>query len=363
MAAGPDVIANRIAGVPIGYLPDGRTVTRFTLANRNGMSAEILDYGGILASLRAADRDGRHDNVVLGCPDLKAYCADRSYFGALVGRYANRIAHGRFQLDGTAYQLACNDPPHALHGGNHGYNRALWRAEVEEHEGTPVLALHHVSPDGDEGYPGRLTIGVRYALRADDALSIDYAVTTDRPTVVNVTNHSYFNLAGEGTGDVYGHELMIAADAFTPVDPTLIPTGEVRSVAGTPFDFRAATPIGQNIRAGDEQIFRARGFDHNFVLRAADAGAQRLAAVIRDPRSGRVMEVFTTEPGVQFYSSNSLDSTRPGTSGHAYRQGDGFCLETQHFPDSPNHDSFPSTVLRPGQTFRSTTVYRFSSDR
>jgi aldose 1-epimerase len=354
---------DRIASAPYGHLPDGRAVTRFALSNRNGASAEILDYGGILASLRVADRDGRHDNVVLGCADLEGYCADRSYFGALVGRYANRIAHGRFRLDGTSYQLACNDPPNALHGGHQGYNRSLWRAEIRGNAGGPALALHHVSPDGDEGYPGRLTIEVLYAFGADDALRIDYTVTTDRPTVVNLTSHSYFNLAGEGSGDVYGHELMIAADAFTPVDATLIPTGEVRSVAGTPFDFRAAAPIGRNIRAADEQILRGGGFDHNFVLRAADAGALRLAAVVRDPRSGRVMEVSTTEPGVQFYSGNSIDSRRRGSGGRPYRPGDGFCLETQHFPDSPNRDSFPSTALRPGHTLRSTTVYRFGTDR
>lgn len=353
----------RIARAGYGRLPDGRTVTRFTLSNRNGTSAEILDYGGILVALRAADRDGRHDNVVLGCPDLEGYCADRSYFGALVGRYANRIAHARFQLDGTSYELACNDPPNALHGGRQGFNRALWRAEIGENGGAPVLVLRHVSPDGDEGYPGTLTVEVRYALGADDALRIDYIATTDRPTVVNLTSHPYFNLAGEGSGDVYGHELMIAADAFTPVDAGLIPTGEIRPVAGTPFDFRAAAPIGRNIRAADQQILRSGGFDHNFVLRSADAGALRLAAVVREPRSGRVLEVSTTEPGVQLYSGNSLDSTRPGAAGRPYRQGDGFCLETQHFPDSPNHDSFPTTVLRPGQTLRSTTVYRFETDR
>ena len=352
-----------IASAAYGRLPDGRAVTRFTLANRNGTSAEILDYGGILVSLRAADRDGRHDNVVLGCPDLEGYCADRSNFGALVGRYANRVAHGRFRLDGTSYQLACNDPPNALHGGHQGFNRALWRAEIRENGGGTVLALRHVSPDGDEGYPGTLTVEVRYALGADDALRIDYAATTDRPTIVNLTSHGYFNLAGEGSGDVYGHELMIAADAFTPVDAALIPTGEVRSVAGTPFDFRAAAPIGRSIRAADEQILRGGGFDHNFILRSADAGALRLAAVVREPRTGRVLEVSTTEPGVQLYSGNFLDSSRPGSLGRPYRQGDGFCLETQHFPDSPNRDGFPSTVLRPGQTLRSTTVYRFGTDR
>jgi aldose 1-epimerase len=356
-------VADGLASAPYGHLPDGRAVTRFTLSNRNGTSVEILDYGGIVTSLRVADRDGRHDNVVLGCGSLEDYCADRAFFGALIGRYANRIAHGGFSLDGTHYRLACNDPPHALHGGPQGYNRALWRAEAVEHADGPVLALHHVSPDGDAGYPGTLTIEVHYALGADDALRIDYTAATDRPTIVNLTNHSYFNLAGEGSGDVYGHELMIAADAFTPVDATLIPSGEIGPVAGTPFDFRDATPIGKNIRAGDEQIFRGRGFDHNFVLRPAAAGALRPAAWVRDPRTGRVLEVSTTEPGLQLYSGNFLDGTRPGTAGRAYRQGDGLCLETQHFPDSPHRSEFPDTVLRPGQTFRSTTVYRFRIDR
>jgi aldose 1-epimerase len=341
---------------PYGSLPDGTSVEQFTLVNSHGTRARIITYGGIVTALETADRDGKRDNIVLGCTNLAEYVADRTHFGAIVGRYANRIARGRFVLDGIAYQLACNNPPNALHGGPRGFHKVVWQAETI----GDALVLRHRSPDGDEGYPGALTVEVRYALSDDDALRIDYTASTDKPTIVNLTNHSYFNLAGEGTGTILDHELTIAANAFLPVDATLIPTGELRPVVGTPFDFRAPTPIGAEIRAAHEQILRGRGFDHNFVLREKDPGALGLAARVREKRSGRVLEVATTEPGLQFYSGNFLDGTRPGTSGRPYRQSDGFCLETQHFPDSPNRSEFPTTILRPGEIFRSSTLYRFS---
>jgi aldose 1-epimerase len=350
-----------IESAPFGELPDGRTVTQFTLANRHGTTAQIIEYGGILTALWVADRDGAPGNVVLGCRDLDGYVRDDSYFGALIGRYANRIAKGRFSLDGTTYQLTCGDGAHTLHGGKTGFNKVLWRGEPADSD-QPALVLRHVSPDGDEGFPGRLAVEARYALTSDDALTIEFIATTDRPTVVNLCNHAYFNLAGEGDGDVHGHDLMIAADAFTPVDAALIPTGDIRPVAGTPFDFRKPAPIGRHVDAPDEQILRGRGFDHNFVLRPGGPDELQRAAIVREPRFGRVMEVWTTEPGLQLYGGNGLDGSRSGASGRPYGRGAGFCLETQAFPDSPNQPGFPATVLRPGEVFRSRTEYRFSID-
>jgi aldose 1-epimerase len=334
---------------PYGRLADGSLVERFTLENAHGTRARIISYGGIVTSLEVGGR-----NVVLGCADLAGYVADDSYFGALIGRYGNRIARGRFALDGGTYQLVCNNPPNALHGGPRGFHKALWDAD-------PVgarLVLRHRSPDGDEGYPGNLDIEVAYGLSEDDALTIEYTASTDQPTIVNPTNHSYFNLAGEGSGDVYGHEVTLFADAFTPVDATLIPTGDILPVTGTPFDFRTATPIGARLRRNDEQLMRARGYDHNFVLRSP--GSLGMAARVVEPQSGLAMQVWTDQPGFQFYSGNFLDGSKAGPSGRAYRQGDGFCLETQHFPDSPNQPGFPSTVLRPGDVLRSQTEYRFT---
>jgi aldose 1-epimerase len=342
-----------------GAMPDGAAVERFTLENPGGISVGIIAYGGIVASIEAPDRKGARRNVVLGCADLAGYLADTAHFGALVGRYANRIAGGRFTLDGTVHQLERNQPPNALHGGPRGFGQVLWRAEPASDAAR--VTLRHRSPDGDQRFPGTLDVAVTYALGADDTLRIDYAATTDKPTILNLTNHSYFNLAGEGEGDILGHELTLESDAFTAVDATLIPTGERRLVERTPFDFRSPAPIDARIRVGDEQIVRGRGYDHNFVLRGA-AGALRLAARLRDPASGRILEVATTEPGIQLYSGNFLDGTRVGPSGRCYRSGDGVCLETQHFPDSPNHPDFPSTVLRPGETFRSTTTWRFLTD-
>lgn len=319
----------------------------------------ILTFGAIVASVEAPDRDGVCRNVVLGHADLAGYVADTAYFGATIGRYANRIASGCFKLDGREYQLERNNPPNTLHGGLRGFDKAVWCAEPRA--GVTAVTLRHRSADGDQGYPGTLDVAVTYMLSLDNVLTIDYAATTDRPTIINLTNHSYFNLAGEGTGDIYGHELTIAADAFTPVDATLVPTGERRAVAGTPFDFRTPLLIGPRLRDADEQLQRGRGYDHNFVLRGA-VGTLRPVARLHDPLSGRVLEISTTEPGIQVYSGNFLDGFLVGPSRCCYRQGDGICLETQHFPDSPNQPHFPSTVLRPGHAFRSTTVWRFCTD-
>jgi len=348
-----------VAREPYGTMPDGTPVEQFTLSNARGLRVQIISFGGIVTRLDVPDRNCGRANVVLGCADLAGYIADTAYFGAIIGRYANRIARGRFTLDGIDHELACNNPPNALHGGPRGFAKVVWRAEPASAEGEARLKLRYRSPDGDAGYPGALDVEVTYRLGADDALRIDYAASTDRATVVNLTNHSYFNLAGEGFGDICGHELAIFADAFTPVDATLIPTGEIRAVDGTPFDFRAPVPIGDRIRVADPQIAIARGFDHNFVFGRDRSPEPRLAASVRDPRSGRRLEVSTTEPGVQLYTGNFLDGTRCGPAGRLYRQSDAFCLETQHFPDSPNQAAFPSTVLRPGQAFRSTTIYRF----
>ncbi|HTZ78874.1 MAG TPA: aldose epimerase family protein [Stellaceae bacterium] len=350
-------MAAKIEREAYGRLADGTAVERFILANRGGTSAAIISYGGILTALNVAGRDGRHANVVLGFARLEDYVEDTASFGAITGRYAGRIAGARFTLDGVEYRLACNSPPNAIHGGIRRFGKVVWQAAIE----GEALALSYVSADGEEGYPGRLAVEVRYTLTDDDTLAIDYRATTDRPTVLNLTNHAYFNLAGEGSGDVYGHEAMIAADSFLIVDDTSIPTGEIRRVEGTPFDFRKPKAIGADIRIGHEQIMRVRGFDQTYVLPTDTAGALRLAARVREPASGRVMEVHTTEPAIQFYTGNSLTGRHLGVGGLAYRQGDAFCLETQHFPDSPNHPEFPSTVLRPGTSFRSRTEYRFSS--
>jgi aldose 1-epimerase len=294
---------------------------------------------------------------------LEDYVAQNPYFGTITGRYANRIANARFALEGHEYRLAVNNGPNALHGGKAGFDKKVWRAEEASSPDGVAAVLSYRSPDGEEGYPGNLDVRVTYTLTDADELRIDYRATTDQPTVVNLINHSYFNLAGDGSGNVLGHELRLAASGFTPVDATLIPTGAIAKVAGTPFDFQTPKPIGRDIRMGDEQLVRGRGYDHNFVLDKPQAGALSLAARVREPRSGRVMEVHTTEPGVQLYTGNFLDATLVGAAGKVYRQSDGFCLETQHFPDSPNQPSFPSTLLRPGEEFKSTTVFRFSVDK
>jgi aldose 1-epimerase len=348
-----------ISSQPFGSLPDGRDVDLYTLTNGNGVQASITSYGGIVTSLSAPDRNSRYADVVLGFDDLDGYLAGHPYFGAIVGRYGNRIAGGTFTLDGQAYKLARNNGENHLHGGIAGFDKALWRAAPDFHPDGPRLRLTYVSADGEEGYPGSLDVTVDYTLTQDDELRIDYRATTDRPTHVNLTNHTYFNLAGPGSGDILDHELLINAERFTPVDEELIPTGEYREVEGTPMDFRKPTVIGSRIDDQDEQLRFGKGYDHNFVLNGQE-GVLKLAARFSHPTTGRVMEVRTTEPGVQLYTGNFLDGSLTGKGGEVYRRRCALCLETQHFPDSPNQPQFPTTVLRPGAEYRSTTIYRFS---
>jgi aldose 1-epimerase len=338
----------------------GKPVEIYTLKNAGGVEAAITNYGGIVVSLKTPDRSGKFADVVLGFDSLDGYLKEHPYLGAIIGRYGNRIAKGRFKLNGVEYKLATNNGANALHGGLKGFDKVVWTAKEVSSPDSPALELTYVSKDGEEGYPGNLTATVRYTLTNKNELRIDYTATTDKDTVVNLTNHSYFNLAGEGAGDILGHQIMIDADRFTPVDEGLIPTGELKPVAGTPFDFRKPHAIGERIDAADEQIRRGKGYDHNFVLNG-NMGTMRLAARVVEPKSGRVMEVSTTEPGVQFYTGNFLDGSVKGKGGKAYNFRYGFCLETQHFPDSPNQPKFPSTVLKPGQTYKSTTVYRFTA--
>jgi aldose 1-epimerase len=349
----------RITRMPFGTLRDGKPVELFTLTNAHGLEAAIMTYGATVVSLRTPDRAGRLDDIVLGYPTLAGYLGKSPYFGAIVGRYGNRIARGRFTLDGATYGLATNDGPNHLHGGVRGFDKVVWSASPSETETSAAVALSYTSPAGEEGYPGTLAVRVTYTLTDENELRIDYLATTDRATPVNLTQHSYFNLAGAGSGDILRHVLTIAADRYTPVDATLIPTGEIASVTGTPFDFRTPTAIGARIGQHDVQLERGRGYDHNWVLtRAGDSLA--LAARVTEPTSGRTLDVLTTEPGMQFYSGNFLDGTITGKDGRVYRHRYGFCLETQHFPDSPNHPNFPSTILRPGREYRSTTVFKFS---
>jgi aldose 1-epimerase len=329
----------------------------FTLKNGQGVEARITNYGGILMSLKTPDRQGRSDDIVLGFDTPEEYRAKKEhpYFGALVGRYGNRIAKAQFSLDGATYKLAANNGPNALHGGLAGFDKKVWKASQKGNK----LTLDLVSPDGEEGYPGELRVTVVYELTEANELRIDYTARTTKPTVVNLTNHSYFNLGGPARKDILGHDLRLNASRFTPVDAGLIPTGELAPVAGTPFDFLAATRIGARIDSSDEQIRRGGGYDHNFVLDRKTDAKLELAAEAYEPVSGRTLTVLTTEPGVQFYTGNFLDGTLKGKDGVAYTKRKAFCLETQHYPDSPNQSAFPSTVLRPKQTYRSTTVFRF----
>jgi aldose 1-epimerase len=341
---------------------EGQSVERYILTSGQGVAVNILNYGGIIQEIAAPDRHGQVANITLGFAQLDGYAAGHPFFGALAGRFANRIARGRFALDGVTYQLALNDGPNALHGGVAGFDKQLWQVVEERQDGEEVgLILTRVSPDGEEGYPGTLQVQVTYTLTRGNALRIDYRATTDRPTVLNLTNHAYFNLAGEGSGTIYDHVMQINATRYTPVDDTLIPTGELAPVAGTPLDFTRPAPIGARIRDGHPQIVLGRGYDHNFVLdRPAPTDTSLIvAAAVTHPASGRTLQVMTTEPGLQFYSGNFLDGRYVGTSGRTYRQADGFCLETQHYPDTPNQPGFPPAVLRPGQQYASTTVYTF----
>lgn len=342
-----------------GKMPDGQPVELFTLTNKNGMQVEITNYGGAIVSILAPDRNGKMADVVLGFENLKGYLGNQPFFGALVGRYANRIAKAKFTLDGHEYKLAANDGPNTLHGGLKGFDKHVWTAR-ELKGAEPAIELTYLSKDGEEGYPGNLKAKVVYTLSNDNSLKIDYSATTDKDTVLNLTNHSYFNLAGEGSGDILKQTMMINADKFTPVDATLIPTGELRSVQGTPFDFRKATAIGARIGDKDEQINLGHGYDHNFVLNRKGPGLS-LAARAEDPASGRVLEVLTTQPGIQFYTGNFLDGKIHGKGGKVYGHRAAFCLETQHFPDTPNHPKFPTAELKPGQTYHQVTVFKFST--
>ncbi len=354
--------ANRtvsVARAPFGRLADGRAVELYTLRNARGMEAKITNYGGIVVSLRVPDRRGRLGDVVQGFDTLGEYVKSNPYFGALVGRFANRIARGRFTLDGKTYQLATNNGPNHLHGGVRGFDKAVWQARPLNTRSGPALELRLFSRNGDEGYPGNLWTRVLYTLTNANELRLDYSAVSDRATLVNLTHHSYFNLRGEGNGDILNHRLTLFANHFLPTDSTSIPTGELRSVRGTPIDFRRATAIGARITAPDPQIRFGKGYDHNYVLHPR-RGVLGLAARVHEPVTGRVMTVYTTEPGLQLYSGNFLNGVR-GKNGHSYARRSGFCLEAQGFPDAPNKTNFPSTVLRPGQTYRQTTIYRFSA--
>jgi aldose 1-epimerase len=343
-----------------GKMKDGQPVGLYTLTNTGGMEVAITNYGGIVVSIKAPDRSGKFADVVLGFDTFDAYLNNTPFFGALVGRYGNRIAKARFTLDGHEYHLAANDNGNTLHGGLKGFDKRLWNAKDVSTKEAPALELTYLSKDGEEGFPGNLSVTVTYSLTPKNELKIDYAATTDKDTVLNLTNHSYFNLAGQGEGDILSHLMMINGDRFTPVDATLIPTGELKSVAGTPLDFRKPTAIGARIDADDQQIKFGRGYDHNFVLNRK-GGELILAARVTEPSSGRVLEVLTTQPGLQFYTGNFLDGTIHGKVGKVYPRRSAFCMETQRFPDSPNQPRFPTTVLKPGKHFQSTTVFRFST--
>ncbi|RWL11541.1 MAG: galactose mutarotase [Mesorhizobium sp.] len=361
LLTGTSAGAGSVDKTPFGNTQDGKAIDLYTLTNDRGASVKFIAYGGIITAINVPDRWGKLDNVVLGFKELADYESMNPYFGALIGRYGNRIGGAKFTLDGTQYQLAANNGPNSLHGGTKGFDKVVWAVEPLSSVSGAAAQLNYTSKEGEEGYPGTLTVQVVYSLTNDNELRIDYEATTDKPTVVNLTSHSYFNLAGDGTGGIDDHILTINADRYTPVDATLIPTGQLASVTGTPFDFRQGAPIGARIRSNDPQMVYGRGYDHNFVLNRSGSGLS-LAARVYEPRSGRIMEISTTEPGVQFYSGNFLDSTLVGAAGQQYRQTDGFCLETQHFPDSPNKPSFPTTVLKPGETLKSTTIHKFSTD-
>ena len=344
-----------------GAIGTGEAVDVITIDTARGAVARVATYGGILLSLHVPDREGRLDDVVLGYDDVGSYVRDSPYFGAIVGRYGNRIARGRFTLDGTTYDLARNNGPNHLHGGRRGFDKAVWTCAPFTRTGASGVVLTHTSPHGDEGYPGALDVEVTYALDDEHALTCDYRATTDRPTVVNLTQHSYFNLAGTRRDDVLNHELTLHADRYTPVDVTLIPLGTFAAVAETPFDFRTPARIGARIDDPHEQVALGGGYDHNFVLDRPAADALRHAAHVYEPQTGRTLDVHTTEPGVQLYTGNFLDGSIRGKGGRTYGKRSGFCLETQHYPNSPNEPAFPSTVLRPGEEYRSRTVFRFGA--
>jgi aldose 1-epimerase len=351
---------SRVRAERFGTTVDGHPVDIYTITNSHGIEVRAMTYGGIIVSLRVPDKNGHFDDVVLGFDDLQGYLNNnKPYFGTIVGRYANRISAGTFSLDGVQYHLAKNNGPNALHGGLRGFDKALWQATSFDHAQGAGIVLSYTSKDGEEGFPGNLQTQVTYTLTDDNELKIDYKATTDKATPLNLTQHSYFNLAGEGKGSVLDHVLMLNVSRYTPVDRNLIPTGALQAVKGTPLDFTKPTTIGARIDDSYPQLVLAGGYDHNYVI-DGKPGELTLAAHVHDPASGRVLEIYTTEPGVQFYSGNFLDGSIVGKHGHAYKRRDGFALETQHFPDSPNQPQFPSTILRPGQTFQSLTVLKFS---
>ena len=351
-----------VESAPFGTLATGQATQLYTLRNAHGIEVQFSNYGGIITSLKTPDRDGRFSDIVLGYDNLAGYVANSPYFGAIVGRYANRIARGHFTLDGVTYTLAINNGPNSLHGGLRGFDKVVWNARPFQNPEAQGVALDYTSPNGEEGYPGTLRATVIYTLTPDDRLIVDYAATTDKATPINLSQHSYWNLAGNASRDVLGHVLTINADAITPVDSTLIPTGELMPVQGTPFDFRASHPIGERVdQRQNTQIRYGNGYDHNFVLNRGNAspGAMVFAARVVEPASGRTMEISTTEPGIQFYSGNFLDGSITGKGGAVYHFRYGLALETQHFPDSPNHSNFPSTILHPGEQYHSRTVFKF----
>ncbi len=353
-AAGPGITKESF-----GQTQDGEAVDLYTLTNANGVEAKISNFGGVVVSLKVPDKNGTMEDVVLGFDSLAPYEDESPFFGALVGRYGNRIAKGKFTLDNQEYTLVQNNMGNHLHGGTEGFDKKVWQAEEVREDSAVGLKLTYVSQDMEEGYPGTLNVEVVYTLRNDDALAIDYNATTDKKTIVNLTNHSYFNLSGQTRRDILDHVVMINADQFVPVDSTLIPTGELQPVEGTPFDFREPTPVGERIEDEHEQIQFGGGYDHCWVINQEGNGLT-LAATVFDPNSGRFMEVLTTEPGVQFYTGNFLNGSLTGKFGVAYEKRYGLCLETEHFPDSPNQENFPTVVLNPGETYQTTTVYKFS---
>jgi aldose 1-epimerase len=363
----PLVLADKPAVGPqveqttFGMMPDGKTViTSYTLSNRNGLSARIIDYGGILTELHTPDKDGKFADVALGFDDLKGYLKGHPFFGSNAGRCANRIAKGKFTLDGKEYTLATNNGPNHLHGGNKGFDKQIWRAEIGQLATGPTLKLTYTSKDKEEGYPGNLSATVQYTLTNDNELRVDYSATTDKPTVCNLAHHSYFNLSGQNSGDILGHEVQILAKNYTPTDDTLIPTGKIEPVAGTPFDFTNPTPISKHIK---EIKATPVGYDLNYVLDGKAGGVPFLAARVTEPKTGRVMEVYTDQPGLQFYTGNFLDGTNVGKGGAVYKQYNGFCMECQKFPDSINHPEWKdvsNVVLRPGEEYKASTIYKFS---
>jgi len=345
---------------PFGRTENDRQVDIYTLTNKNGIEVRAVTYGGIILSLTVPDKNGILADIVLGYNTLDGYLEANPYFGAIVGRYGNRIGNARFTLDGTEYELAQNNGPNHLHGGLVGYDKVVWSAETFEKEEERGVIFSYTSPDGEEGYPGTLDVRVTYTLTDQNELIFDYHATTDKATPVNLTQHTYFNLAGHDRGDILSHEMQIFADRFTPTDDTLIPTGELRSVTETPMDFTESTVIGARIEEAYEPLVLAGGYDHNYILDRENDGLS-LAARVFEPSSGRVMEVLTTEPGMQFYSGNFLDGSITGKGGAVYPQRSGFCLETQHFPDSPNKPAFPPAIVRPGEVYQTQTVFRFST--